>query len=101
MKIDKADQTKNILCKIKNSFNIIIILYQLFVLFTIPKLQFDENIRNGIKELLDNLGANVVSSVSKKLDYLIVGSEPGSKLEKAQKLGITILGEEEFLDLLK
>lgn len=57
--------------------------------------------RNEVKDLLDNLGANVVSSVSKNLDYLIVGSDPGSKLEKAQKLGITILSEEEFLDLLK
>lgn len=57
--------------------------------------------RNEVKELLDNLGANVVSSVSKNLDYLIVGSEPGSKLEKAQKLGVTILYENEFLDLLK
>ena len=57
--------------------------------------------RNEVKELLDNLGANVVSSVSKNLDYLIVGSEPGSKLEKAQKLGVTILDEEQFLDLLK
>ena len=57
--------------------------------------------RDEVKELLDNLGANVVSSVSKKLDFLIVGSEPGSKLEKAQKLGVTILDEEQFLDLLK
>ncbi len=57
--------------------------------------------RNEVKDLLDDLGANVVSSVSKNLDYLIVGSEPGSKLEKAQKLGITILDEEQFLDLLK
>lgn len=57
--------------------------------------------RNEVKDLLDDLGANVVSSVSKNLDYLIVGSDPGSKLEKAQKLGITILDEEQFLDLLK
>ena len=57
--------------------------------------------RDEVKELLDNLGANVVSSVSKKLDFLIVGSDPGSKLEKAQKLGVTILDEEQFLDLLK
>ena len=42
-----------------------------------------------------------MSSVSQNLDYLIVGSEPGSKLEKAQKLGVTILDEEQFLDLLK
>lgn len=57
--------------------------------------------RNEVKDLLDSLGANVVSSVSKNLDYLIVGSEPGGKLEKAQKLGVTILDEEQFLDLLK
>ena len=57
--------------------------------------------RNEVKDLLDDLGANVVSSVSKNLDYLIVGSDPGSKLEKAKKLGITILDEEQFLDLLK
>lgn len=57
--------------------------------------------RNEVKDLLDNLGANVVSSVSKNLDYLIVGTEPGSKLEKAQKLGVAILDEEQFLDLLK
>lgn len=57
--------------------------------------------RNEVKDLLDNLGANVVSSVSKNLDYLIVGSDPGGKFEKAQKLGITILDEDQFLDLLK
>ena len=57
--------------------------------------------RDEIKELLDSLGANVVSSVSKKLDYLIVGKEPGSKLEKAQNLGIRIIYEEEFNSLLE
>lgn len=57
--------------------------------------------RNEVKDLLDNLGANVVSSVSKNLDYLIVGAEPGGKLAKARQLGITILEEEQFLDLLK
>ena len=57
--------------------------------------------RDEIKELLDNLGANVVGSVSKKLDFLIVGTEPGSKLEKAQNLGIRIIYEEELLTLLE
>ena len=57
--------------------------------------------RDEIKELLDGLGANVVSSVSKKLDYLIVGKEPGSKLEKAQNLGIRIIYEEELISLLE
>ncbi len=47
----------------------------------------------------EEVGAEVVGSVSKKLDYLIAGDNAGSKLDKAQKLGITILSEEEFLHL--
>jgi DNA ligase (NAD+) len=46
-------------------------------------------------------GANVASGVSKKLDALIVGADPGSKLDKARSLGIRVLDEEEFLALLK
>ena len=57
--------------------------------------------RDEIKELLDALGANVVSSVSKKLDYLIVGSEPGSKVEKAINLGIRIIYEDELNSILE
>lgn len=57
--------------------------------------------RDEIKELLDSLGANVVSSVSKKLDYLIVGSEPGSKVEKATTLGIRIIYEDELNSILE
>jgi DNA ligase (NAD+) len=56
--------------------------------------------RDEIKQLLDSLGANVVSSVSKKLDYLIVGSEPGSKLDKANNLGIRIIYEDELNSIL-
>jgi DNA ligase (NAD+) len=57
--------------------------------------------RDEIKDLLDSLGANVVSSVSKKLDYLIVGKEPGSKLEKALNLGIKIIYEDELNSILE
>ena len=57
--------------------------------------------RDEIKDLLDSLGANVVSSVSKKLDYLIVGTDPGSKLEKAQNLGIKIIYEDELNTILE
>ncbi|MBI2450412.1 MAG: NAD-dependent DNA ligase LigA [Candidatus Nealsonbacteria bacterium] len=46
------------------------------------------------------LGGHPISAVSKKTDYLVVGTEPGSKLEKAKKLGIKIMGEGEFLELL-
>ena len=57
--------------------------------------------RDEIKDLLDSLGANVVSSVSKKLDYLIVGSDPGSKVEKATNLGIRIIYEDELNSILE
>ncbi len=56
--------------------------------------------REEIKELLESLGAHVTNSVSKKTDYLIVGEDPGSKLEKAKKLGVTILPEEEMWKMI-
>lgn len=56
--------------------------------------------RNEIKDLLQNLGANVTSSVSKKTDLLIVGKDAGSKLKKAEDLGIEIMTESEFMEKL-
>ncbi len=50
---------------------------------------------------LEKLGANVVSSVSKSTDYVIAGTDAGSKLTKAQELNIKILNEEEFVKILK
>ena len=56
--------------------------------------------RGKAKQLAEAAGAVVLGSVSKKLDILVVGENPGSKLEKAQSLGITVLDEAAFLDLL-
>jgi DNA ligase (NAD+) len=55
--------------------------------------------RDVIKAHLENMGAKIVSSVSKKTDFLIYGENAGSKYEKAEKLGITILTEEEMNNL--
>lgn len=56
--------------------------------------------RNEIKEKLENLGAKVSGSVSKKTDFVIVGEDPGSKYDKAVELGIKIISEEEFKSMI-
>lgn len=56
--------------------------------------------RDGIQEKLLSLGAHPSSAVSKKTDYLIVGEKAGSKLTKAQQLGVKTLTEQEFEDML-
>ena len=56
--------------------------------------------RDEIKEVLENLGANVTGSVTKKTDYVIVGENPGSKYDKAKSLGISILSESDYENLI-
>ncbi len=56
--------------------------------------------RNEAKEKILELGGKVVSSVSGKTDFVVVGENPGSKYEKAVKLGVKILNEKDFLELL-
>ena len=57
--------------------------------------------RDQAKQALQSLGAKVTGSVSKKTDFVIAGAEAGSKLTKAQQLGIEILDEARFIQILK
>ena len=61
---------------------------------TLPTLSRDEASR-----LIREAGGNVTGSVSKNTDYVLAGEEAGSKLEKAQKLGVKIIDEKEFLKM--
>lgn len=56
--------------------------------------------RSGINDKIISIGANAGSSVTRKTNYLICGEKPGSKLMKAKELGIPVLTEQEFLDMI-
>jgi DNA ligase (NAD+) len=56
--------------------------------------------RDEAKVKIRELGGDISSSISKKTNYLIAGIDPGSKLDKAEKLGIKVLSEKDFLDLI-
>jgi DNA ligase (NAD+) len=57
--------------------------------------------RDGINEVIMAHGGKSSSSVSKKTDYVLVGSEPGSKAKKAEELGVAIIDEAKFKEMLK
>lgn len=56
--------------------------------------------RKQAQELIENLGGKTSSSVSKKTDYVLAGGEAGGKLRKAQELGVTVISEDEFKEML-
>ncbi len=56
--------------------------------------------RDEASEIIEKLGGKTSSSVSKKTDYVLAGEEAGSKLKKAQDLGVTIISEEEFIAMI-
>ena len=56
--------------------------------------------RSEAEELIRDRGGRLASSVSRGTDFLVVGESPGSKLEKARDLGVTIIDENEFLRLM-
>lgn len=56
--------------------------------------------RKQAQEIIEGMGGKTSSSVSKKTDYVLAGDEAGSKLEKARALGVTVLSEDEFKEML-
>ncbi len=56
--------------------------------------------RKGIDETIKMLGGSLAKTVSAKLDFVLVGDSPGSKLAKAEELGVKILKEDEFIKLI-
>ena len=57
--------------------------------------------RSQAEKLAEAAGATPLGGVSKKLNYLVAGEKAGSKLEKAQTLGVTVLDEAEFMGMLR
>jgi len=57
--------------------------------------------REAAKGEIEQRGGKVSSSVSGKTSYVVAGAEPGSKLSKAEKLGVTVLDEKKFMELLE
>jgi DNA ligase (NAD+) len=63
---------------------------------TLPGMSRDE-----ASARIESLGGKVSGSVSGSTDFVLAGEEAGSKLDKAQKLGVKIIGEKEFLEMLR
>ena len=61
----------------------------------------EEFTRKEAEELIEKYGGKTSGSVSKKTDYVLAGEEAGSKLKKAQELGVTIITEQEFKEMVK
>ena len=63
---------------------------------TLPTLS-----RNEASDIIEKFGGKTSSSVSKKTDYVLAGEEAGSKLTKAKDLGVKIIDENEFMEMIK
>ncbi|MBN2384200.1 NAD-dependent DNA ligase LigA [bacterium] len=63
--------------------------------------ELEQMTRNQAKAMVEQYGGRAVSSVSQKTDYVVVGQNPGSKYDKARALGVPILTESEFLEMVK
>ncbi len=57
--------------------------------------------RDEAKKMIEDAGGRVSGSVSKKTDYVVAGTEAGSKLDKARELGVKVIDEQQMLDLIR
>ena len=57
--------------------------------------------RQQASDIIESLGGKVSNSVSKKTNYVLAGEDAGSKLVKAQNLGVTVISEDEFKNMIK
>jgi DNA ligase (NAD+) len=57
--------------------------------------------RDEARDLVESLGGRTASSINKKVDYVVVGRDPGSKYERARELGIAVLTESQFKEMVK
>ncbi|RJQ44710.1 MAG: NAD-dependent DNA ligase LigA, partial [Nitrospiraceae bacterium] len=57
--------------------------------------------RPEVEELIERMGGHASGSVSKKTDYLVVGEEPGSKLQKAESLGVKVISYDELMKMVE
>jgi DNA ligase (NAD+) len=57
--------------------------------------------RDAAKDAIERLGGQVTGSVSRKTSYVVVGEQPGSKADDARRLGVEVLDEPAFLDLIR
>jgi len=56
--------------------------------------------RDQVKKMIEDAGGRVSGSVSKKTDYVVAGTDAGSKLDKAKEIGVSVIGEEDLAELL-
>ncbi len=61
----------------------------------------DSFTRDEARDLVESLGGRTALNVSKKVDYVVAGSDPGSKYERAKELGITVLTENQFREMVE
>ena len=105
--LEKEEQTRDLISKLKDvGVNMEILLKgnndQRFQGKTFVLTGSLENYtRDEASQIIENFGGKVSSSVSKKTAYVLAGEEAGSKLTKAQSLGVAIISENEFKDMIK